>query len=69
MTLGTAKFYNDQKGYGFFAPDTADNDVFVHASTLQRAGINGLDEGLKVSFETEIDNHSGKTAVSTLLLT
>ena len=68
MTSGTVKFYNDQKGYGFIAPDAAGNDVFVHATALQRAGINGLNEGQKVSFETEVDSRSGKTAVSILAL-
>lgn len=68
MTSGTVKFYNDQKGYGFIAPDEAGNDVFVHATALQRAGINSLNEGQKVSFATEVDNRSGKTAVSTLEL-
>ena len=68
MTSGTVKFYNDQKGYGFIAPDEAGNDVFVHATALQRAGINSLNEGQKVSFATEVDTRSGKTAVSTLEL-
>lgn len=66
MTTGTVKFYNDQKGYGFIAPDDGSKDVFVHATALERAGMNGLSEGQKVSFETDVDQRSGKTAVSTI---
>lgn len=66
MKSGTVKFYNDQKGFGFIQPDEGGNDVFVHATALERAGLNGLREGQKVSFETEIDRRSGKTAVSTI---
>lgn len=66
MATGTVKFYNDQKGYGFIAPDDGAKDVFVHATALERAGMNGLTEGQKVSFETDVDQRSGKTAVSTI---
>jgi CspA family cold shock protein len=66
MTIGTVKFYNSQKGFGFIAPDDGGKDVFVHATALERAGISGLAEGQKVSFETEVDSRSGKTAVSTI---
>lgn len=66
MTTGTVKFYNDQKGYGFIAPDDGSKDVFVHATALERAGMNGLAEGQKVSFETDVDQRSGKTAVSSI---
>ncbi|KPB01689.1 cold-shock protein [Ahrensia marina] len=66
MATGTVKFYNDQKGYGFIAPDDGAKDVFVHATALERAGMNGLTEGQKVNFETDIDQRSGKTAVSTI---
>ncbi|RUP00345.1 cold-shock protein [Hyphomicrobium sp.] len=68
MPTGTVKFYNDQKGYGFIAPDGGGNDVFVHATALERAGLTGLRENQKVSFETEVDRRSGKTAVSTIKL-
>jgi CspA family cold shock protein len=68
MTNGTVKFYNDQKGFGFIAPDGGSTDVFVHATALERAGINGLQEGQKVKFETEVDSRSGKTAVSSIEL-
>jgi CspA family cold shock protein len=66
MTNGTVKFYNGQKGFGFIQPDEGGDDVFVHASALERAGIRGLVEGQKVSYETQRDSRSGKIAVSTL---
>ncbi|WP_026479755.1 cold-shock protein [Ahrensia sp. 13_GOM-1096m] len=66
MATGTVKFYNDQKGYGFIAPDDGAKDVFVHATALERAGMSGLTEGQKINFETDVDQRSGKTAVSTI---
>jgi CspA family cold shock protein len=66
MTKGTVKFYNVQKGFGFIQPDDGGKDVFVHATALERAGITRLVEGQKVSFDTEQDSRSGKTAVGTL---
>ncbi|MDB5560325.1 MAG: cold-shock protein [Enterovirga sp.] len=66
MTSGTVKFYNETKGYGFIAPDDGGKDVFVHATALERAGIRGLVEGQKVSFDTEQDRRSGKVAVGNL---
>jgi CspA family cold shock protein len=66
MNTGTVKFYNDQKGFGFIQPDDGGKDVFVHATALERAGMRGLVEGQKVSFETEQDRRTGKTAVSTI---
>lgn len=64
MATGTVKFYNDQKGYGFIAPDDGAKDVFVHATALERSGMSALAEGQKVNFETDVDQRSGKTAVS-----
>ncbi len=66
METGTVKFYNDQKGYGFIEPENGGKDVFVHATALERAGITGLTEGQKVSFDTEVDSRSGKTAVANI---
>ena len=66
MQLGTVKFYNSQKGFGFIAPDDGGNDVFVHATALERAGMQDLNEGQKVSFDTETDSRSGKLAVGTI---
>jgi cold shock protein len=68
MTTGTVKFYNGQKGYGFIQPDDGSKDVFVHASALERAGIRGLVEGQKVSFDIEQDRRSGKSAAANLRL-
>lgn len=66
MITGTVKFYNDQKGYGFIAPDNGESDVFVHASALERAGMSALNQGQKVSFDTARDSRSGKVAVNTI---
>jgi CspA family cold shock protein len=66
MQVGTVKFYNDQKGYGFIQPDDGSKDVFVHASALERAGMIGLSEGQKVSFDVQEDRRSGKLAVGTI---
>ena len=66
MTKGTVKFYNEQKGFGFIEPEDGSKDVFVHATALERAGIGRLVEGQKVSFDTELDSRSGKTAVGTI---
>lgn len=66
MTTGTVKFYNSQKGFGFIQPDDGSKDVFVHATALERAGMSGLAEGQKVSFDTEVDSRSGKTAVANI---
>jgi CspA family cold shock protein len=66
MESGTVKFYNDQKGFGFITPENGGNDVFVHATALERAGMRNLVEGQKVSFDTEEDRRTGKTAVNTI---
>ena len=68
MNTGTVKFYNDQKGFGFIQPDSGSNDVFVHATALERAGIRGLAEGQKVAFDTAEDRRSGKMAVNNIQL-
>ena len=66
MPVGTVKFFNVNKGFGFIAPDGGGNDVFVHATAVERAGLGTLREGQKVSFETETDRRSGKTAATNL---
>jgi CspA family cold shock protein len=66
MIKGVVKFYNGQKGFGFIQPDDGGNDVFVHATALERAGIGHLVEGQKVSFDTALDSRSGKTAVANI---
>ncbi len=54
---GTVKFYNSQKGFGFITPDEGGKDVFVHVTAVEQSGIGGLDEGMRVSFDTEPDKH------------
>ncbi len=66
MNTGTVKFYNDQKGFGFIQPDNGGKDVFVHATALELAGMRGLVEGQKVSFDTAEDRRSGKIAVNNI---
>ena len=66
MMTGTVKFFNTTKGFGFIQPDDGSKDVFVHISALERAGMSGLAEGQKVSFDTEQDRRSGKTAVANI---
>ena len=51
MAQGTVKWFNTQKGYGFINPDDDGNDVFVHITAVQNSGLNGLNEGQKVSYE------------------
>jgi CspA family cold shock protein len=63
--VGTVKFYNGDKGYGFIAPDDGGKDVFVHVTALEQSGINGLSEGIRISFETEPDKRGkGPKAVN-----
>ena len=66
MATGTVKFFNSQKGFGFIQPDDGGKDVFVHVSAVERAGMRGLVEGQKISFEVETDRRSGKVAAADL---
>ena len=66
MATGTVKWYNDTKGYGFIQPDNGGKDVFVHASALERAGMRGLAEGQKISYEVEADRRTGKESATNL---
>jgi len=66
MITGTVKFYDGTKGFGFIQPEDGSKDVFVHATALERAGISGLAEGQKVSFDTAEDRRSGKVAVNNI---
>lgn len=52
---GTVKFFNQSKGYGFISPDEGGKDVFVHVSDVERSGLSTIDQGMRVSFETEPD--------------
>ena len=60
MPIGTVKFFNATKGFGFIAPDDGSPDNFVHISAVERAGLRGLNEGQKVSYE--LKEERGKTA-------
>jgi cold shock protein len=66
MQTGTVKWFNAQKGFGFIQPDQGGTDVFVHISAVERAGLNGLNEGQKVSYEIVADRRSGKSAADRL---
>ena len=66
MATGTVKWYNETKGYGFIQPDNGGKDVFVHASALERAGMRGLAEGQKISYEVEADRRTGKESATSL---
>ncbi len=63
MATGTVKWFNAKKGFGFIAPDEGDKDVFVHITAVHEAGMQGLDEGQKVSFEIQ-DDEKGLKAVN-----
>ena len=66
MATGTVKWFNGTKGFGFIAPDDGGKDVFVHISAVERAGMRGLAEGQKVSYEMETDKRSGKQSAGSL---
>ena len=66
MQTGTVKWFNAQKGFGFIQPESGGQDVFVHISAVERAGLNGLNEGQKLSFEIVADRRSGKSAADRL---
>ena len=66
MMKGTVKWFNGQKGYGFIAPDGGGKDVFVHISAVERAGMQSLNEGQKVSFEVVADRRTGKSSADNL---
>ena len=68
MATGTVKWFNSTKGFGFIQPDNGGADAFVHISAVERAGINDLKEGQKVSFELVADRRSGKMSADQLRL-
>ena len=68
MATGTVKWFNADKGYGFIAPDNGGSDVFVHVTAVQNAGLDGLSENQKVSFEVET-GRNGRAAATDLKAT
>lgn len=66
MATGTVKWFNSDKGFGFIQPDNGGRDVFVHISAVQQAGMTGLNEGQKISFEVLTDRRTGKAAAGNL---
>jgi len=64
MTIGTVKFFNEDKGYGFIAPEGGGNDAFVHISAVERAGMRTLDRDQRVSYDLETDQRGKTSAVN-----
>ena len=66
MAIGTVKWFNGQKGFGFIQPDDGGADVFVHISAVERAGMHGLNDGQKISYEILADRRTGKSSADNL---
>lgn len=66
MQTGTVKWFNSQKGFGFIQADAGGPDVFVHISAVERAGLRGLNEGQKVSYQIVVDRKTGKSSADSL---
>jgi CspA family cold shock protein len=66
MESGVVKWFNAQKGFGFIQPESGGQDVFVHISAVERAGLRGLAEGQKINYQTMIDRRSGKSSADQL---
>jgi CspA family cold shock protein len=66
MNTGIVKWFNSQKGFGFIQPEDGGKDVFVHISAVERAGMNTLNEGQKVSYDIVADRRSGKSSADNL---
>jgi len=67
MATGTVKWFNSQKGFGFIQPDGGGPDVFVHISAVERAGLPGLNDGQKITYELVADRRTGKSAADQLV--
>lgn len=66
LATGTVKWFNSTKGFGFIQPDAGGPDVFVHISAVERAGLNGLTDGQKISYEITQDRRTGKSSADQL---
>ncbi|UXN57537.1 cold-shock protein [Phyllobacterium zundukense] len=66
MATGTVKWFNSTKGFGFIQPDDGGTDVFVHISAVERAGLRGLNDGQKISYEIVRDKKTGKMSADQL---
>jgi len=66
MSTGTVKWFNSQKGFGFIQPQDGGNDVFVHISAVERAGMSSLNEGQKLSYDVVADRRTGKSSADNL---
>jgi CspA family cold shock protein len=66
MPVGTVKFFNSQKGFGFIQPQDGGKDVFVHITAVERAGLHTLNEGQTVAFEVVADRRTGKSSADRL---
>ena len=66
MQTGAVKWFNAQKGFGFIQPDAGGNDVFVHISAVERAGLRDLAEGQKIAYELVVDKRSGRSSADNL---
>ena len=66
MNTGTVKWFSSTKGFGFIQPDNGSQDVFVHVSAVERAGMRGLTEGQKISYDIVQDKRSGKSSADNL---
>jgi CspA family cold shock protein len=67
MINGTVKFYNSTKGFGFISPDDGSKDAFVHVTALERAGISGLADGQKVTYDLERGRDGRESAINVQL--
>ena len=66
VSMGTVKWFNSTKGFGFIQPDDGGNDVFVHISAVERSGLGTLREGQKISYQIVADRRSGKSSADNL---
>ena len=64
MPIGTVKFFNEDKGYGFISPDGGGNDSFVHISAVQAAGLDSLSQNQRLTYEIEQDQRGKMSAVN-----